>query len=220
MSESSLNLQVKKTIGYRVVRLIVVSVWWAMFRPRVVGAENIPASGPVVLAPIHRSNIDFAFLVFATDRKTFFMGKDSLWKIRPIGRLISLMGAFPVKRGTADRESLKHAQEVLNEGQALVLFPEGTRQEGDEVGPLFEGAMFIASRAGAPVIPVGLGNTERAMRKGAKFPRPVRTTVVIGTPILAPTSESRVTRSELTVATEMLRNGLQESYDRARALLN
>jgi 1-acyl-sn-glycerol-3-phosphate acyltransferase len=220
MPESSLNLKINKTLSYRAVRLLVVTVWWIMFRPRVVGAENIPASGPVVLAPIHRSNIDFAFLVFATDRKTFFMGKDSLWKIRPVGRLISLMGAFPVKRGTADRESLKHAQEVLNEGQALVLFPEGTRQEGDVVGPLFEGAMFIASRVGAPVIPVGLGNTEKAMRKGAKFPRPVRTTVVIGTPIQAPTSDCRVTRSELNAATEELRAGLQESYDRARELLN
>ena len=220
MSESSLNLKIEKTLGYRAVRLLVVVVWRMMFRPRVVGAENIPPTGPVLLAPIHRSNIDFAYLVFATNRKTFFMGKDSLWKIRPIGTLIQLMGAFPVKRGTADRESLKNAQQVLNEGQALVLFPEGTRQEGDLVGPLFEGAMFIASRVGAPVIPVGLGNTEKAMRKGAWFPRPVRTTVVIGKPIQAPSSESRVTRSELNAATEQLRVGLQEAYDLARDLLN
>jgi 1-acyl-sn-glycerol-3-phosphate acyltransferase len=220
MSESSLNLKIEKTLGYRTVRLMVVIVWRIMFRPRVVGAENIPSTGPVLLAPIHRSNIDFAYLVFATERKTFFMGKDSLWKIRPIGALIQLMGAFPVKRGTADRESLKNAQQVLNEGQALVLFPEGTRQEGDLVGPLFEGAMFIASRVGAPVIPVGLGNTEKAMRKGAWLPRPVRTTVVIGKPIQAPTSESRVTRSELNAATEQLRVGLQEAYDLARELLN
>jgi 1-acyl-sn-glycerol-3-phosphate acyltransferase len=73
---------------------------------------------------------------------------------------------------------------------------------------------------GAPVIPVGLGNTEKAMRKGAKFPRPVRTTVVIGKPIKAPQSESRVTRSELNAATDELRAGLQEAYDLARKLLN
>jgi 1-acyl-sn-glycerol-3-phosphate acyltransferase len=220
MSESSLNLIIKKTVGYRLIRLLVVSVWRIMFRPRVVGSENIPSTGAVLLAPIHRSNIDFAYLVFATKRKTFFMAKDSLWKVAPLGALIQLMGAFPVKRGTADRESLKNAQQVLQEGQALVLFPEGTRQEGDLVGPLFEGAMFIASRTGAPVIPVGLGNTERAMRKGAIFPRPVRTTVVIGKPIMAPKSDSRVTRSELNAATEQLRVGLQEAYDHARELLN
>lgn len=220
MSEPSLNLKIKKTLGYRGVRLLVVVVWRIMFRPRVVGAENIPTTGPVVLAPIHRSNIDFAFLVFATKRKTFFMAKNSLWRIGPIGSLIQLMGAFPVKRGTADRDSLKNAQQVLSKGQALVLFPEGTRQEGDLVGPLFEGAMFIASREGAPVIPVGLGNTEKAMRKGAKFPRPVRTTVVIGKPIQAPKSDSRVTRTELNTATEALRVGLQDAYDLARELLN
>jgi 1-acyl-sn-glycerol-3-phosphate acyltransferase len=220
MSESSLNLRIEKTLGYRAIRLLVVVVWRIMFRPRVVGAENIPATGPVVLAPIHRSNIDFAYLVFATKRKTFFMAKDSLWKIRPLGALIQLMGAFPVKRGTADRESLKNAQQVLNEGQALVLFPEGTRQEGDLVGPLFEGAMFIASRVGAPVIPVGLGNTEKAMRKGAKFPRPVRTSVVIGKPIHVPQSQTRVTRSDLNIATEELRVGLQEAYDVARTLVD
>jgi 1-acyl-sn-glycerol-3-phosphate acyltransferase len=220
MSESSLNLRIEKTIGYRVVRSIVVAVWRVMFRPKVVGAENIPASGPVVLAPIHRSNIDFAYLVFATQRKTFFMAKDSLWKVPVLSTLITTMGAFPVKRGTADRESLKNAQQVLSEGQALVLFPEGTRQEGDEVGPLFEGAMFIASRAGAPVIPVGLGNTEKAMKKGAKFPRPVRTTVVIGAPIQPPSSESRVTRTELASATDELKRGLQAAYDTARGLLD
>ena len=147
------------------------------------------------------------------------MAKDSLWKVPVLSTLIQTMGAFPVKRGTADRESLKNAQEVLEQGHALVLFPEGTRQEGDDVGPLFEGAMFIASRAGASVIPVGLGNTEKAMKKGAKLPRPVRTTV-IGKPITPPSNESRVTRTALAEATEELRVGLQQAYNEARDLLN
>lgn len=219
MPSSTLNLEPRKTIGYRVVRAIVVTVWKVMFRPRVVGGENIPETGPILLAPIHRSNIDFAYIVFATKRKTFFMAKDSLWKVPILSTLIQTMGAFPVKRGTADRESLKNAQEILEQGHALVLFPEGTRQEGDEVGPLFEGAMFIASRVGAVVIPVGLGNTERAMKKGAKLPRPVRTTVVIGKPILPPSNENRVSRTEIAQATEQLRSGLQQAYDEARALL-
>jgi 1-acyl-sn-glycerol-3-phosphate acyltransferase len=74
-----------------------------MFRPRIEGAENIPGTGPVPGAPIHRSNIDFAFIIFVTKRKTFFMAKDSLWKVPVLRTLISTMGAFPVKRGTADR---------------------------------------------------------------------------------------------------------------------
>ena len=130
------------------------------------------------------------------------------------------MGAFPVKRGTADRESLNNAELVLNAGQALVLFPEGTRQEGDCVGTLMDGAMFLALRCQVPVIPVGLGNTEKAMRKGAVLPRPTRTSIVIGEPIVLPTFEGRVPRSAVTDSTEILRQRLQQAYDEARDLVS
>lgn len=146
MAQGGLVLRTRKTLGYRVVRRIVLIVWKLMFRPTVVGAEKIPSSGPVLLAPIHRSNIDFAYLIFATERKTFFMAKHTLWKFPVLSQFIQTMGAFPVKRGTADRESMKNAEEVLRQGQALVLFPEGTRQEGDVVGALMDGAMFLATR--------------------------------------------------------------------------
>jgi 1-acyl-sn-glycerol-3-phosphate acyltransferase len=184
-----------------------------MFRPEVTGRENIPASGPVVIAPVHRSNLDFAFTVFMTRRKTFFMAKDTLWGVPVLGRLISTMGAFPVRRGTADRESLSFARSVLDQGQALVLFPEGTRQEGHAVSDLHDGAMFVASRTGAPVVPVGIGHTERAMPRGAKLPRPVKVRIVIGAPIAAPVSEGRVGRTQIAESTESLRVALQAAYD-------
>jgi 1-acyl-sn-glycerol-3-phosphate acyltransferase len=219
VAEGTLVLRTHKTIGYFVVRKVVTTVWRIMFRPIVTGAHHIPVEGPVLFAPIHRSNIDFAYLIFATDRKTFFMAKHSLWKVPVIRRLIQTMGAFPVKRGTADRESMKNAETVLNAGQALVLFPEGTRQEGDVVGPLMDGAMFLALRCKVPVIPVGLGNTEKAMRKGAILPRPTRTSIVIGEPILPPDLDGRVPRSAVSDYTVMLRAGLQKAYDDARALV-
>lgn len=220
MSQGKLVLRTRKTPGYRAFRRLVLIVWRLMFRPNVVGAQHIPESGPVLLAPIHRSNIDFAYLIFATDRKTFFMAKHTLWKVPVLSHLIQTMGAFPVKRGTADRESMKNAEEVLRQGQALVLFPEGTRQEGDDVKELMDGAMFLATRCGVPVVPVGLGNTEKAMRKGAKLPRPVRTSIVIGEPILPPVIDGRIPRSLVTEQTELLRVGLQKAYDEARELVN
>lgn len=219
MPQGSLVLRTKKTLGYRVFRRLVLIVWRLMFRPTVVGAENIPTNGAVLLAPIHRSNIDFAYLIFATERKTFFMAKHTLWKVPVLSHLIQTMGAFPVKRGTADRESMKNAEDVLRQGQALVLFPEGTRQEGDTVGTLMDGAMFLATRCQVPVIPVGLGNTEQALKKGAKLPRPVKTTIVIGTPILPPKTDGRIPRSLVTEQTELLRSGLQSAYDEARKLV-
>ena len=220
MAEGSLVLRTQKTLGYILVRGLVTTVWRIMFRPIVTGAHHIPATGPVLFAPIHRSNIDFAYLIFATNRKTFFMAKHSLWKFPVLRRFISTMGAFPVKRGTADRESLNNAELVLNAGQALVLFPEGTRQEGDSVGTLMDGAMFLALRSQVPVIPVGLGNTEKAMRKGAILPRPTRTSIVIGEPIILPTFEGRVPRSAVTDSTEILRQRLQQAYDEARDLVS
>jgi len=220
MAHGTLVLRTKKTLGYRVVRRLVLLVWRVMFRPTVVGAHHIPDHGPVLLAPIHRSNIDFAYLIFATDRKTFFMAKHTLWKVPVLSTLIQTMGAFPVKRGTADRESMKNAEDVLNQGQALVLFPEGTRQEGDNVGPLLDGAMFLATRCQVPVIPVGLGNTEKALRKGAKLPRPVKTSIVIGEPIIPPPTNGRIPRSLVSEQTELLRSGLQSAYNEARSMVD
>jgi 1-acyl-sn-glycerol-3-phosphate acyltransferase len=158
-------------------------------------------------------------LIFVTRRKTFFMAKDSLWKVPVLGTLLTTMGAFKVHRGAADREAMNHAERVLEQGQALVLFPEGTRKDGHTVEDLHDGAMFIAARQGAVVVPVGIGGTERALPKGAKFPRITKTSVVVGNPIQAPRSEGRVSRSQLAEATKQLQAGLQEAYDAARGLL-
>ena len=115
---------------------------------------------------------------------------------------------------------MKNAEDVLNQGQALVLFPEGTRQEGDNVGPLLDGAMFLATRCQVPVIPVGLGNTEKALRKGAKLPRPVKTSIVIGEPIIPPPTNGRIPRSLVSEQTELLRSGLQSAYNEARSMVD
>jgi 1-acyl-sn-glycerol-3-phosphate acyltransferase len=213
----AIELRPNKTAGYRTFRALVHVAWAIMFRPVVSGKDNIPSSGRVMISPIHRSNVDFAFTVFMTSRKTFFMAKDSLWTVPVLKQLISAMGAFPVKRGTADREAMDNARRVLEMDQALVLFPEGTRQEGYEVAPLHDGAMFLALRTGTPVVPVGIGHSERAMPKGAKIPRPVRVRIVIGRPISPPPMEGRPSRSQISAATESLRSALEEVYHQAMA---
>ena len=214
--QSTVKLNPDKTTAYHVVAAILSGLARILFRPTVSGLENIPLKGPVLIAPIHRSNLDFAFTLFISPRKVFFMAKDGIFKFAPLGRLLVHLGAFPVHRdATADRDSMNSAQEVLRQGQALVLFPEGTRKEGRLVAPLQDGAMFIAARTGATVVPVGIAGSDRALPLGAKFPRPVRIRIVIGTPITPPTSEGRVSRSAITAKSEELRRGLQEVYDRA-----
>jgi 1-acyl-sn-glycerol-3-phosphate acyltransferase len=210
--EHHLELNPNKTPIYHLASFLLTSLSTIFFRPRVLGRENIPLTGPVLIAPIHRSNVDFAFTLFISPRKVFFMAKDSLFKVPILGGLLIRLGAFPVRRGTADRESLGAAEEVLRQGQALVLFPEGTRKEGLQVHTLHDGAMFIAARTGATVVPVGIGGSERAMPHGARVPRPTRIRIIVGKPIVPPSSEGRVARSAVAAKSEELRVELERLY--------
>jgi 1-acyl-sn-glycerol-3-phosphate acyltransferase len=212
------EVDTRKTLGYRAFRGTLRVVWVLMFRPRVIGADNIPLEGRVIIAPLHRSNIDFAFVLFLSRRKAFFMAKDSLFSVPVLGRLVSAMGAFPVKRGSADREAMTISQGILEADEALVLFPEGTRQSGDAVTNLHNGAMFLATRTGSPVVPVGIAQSERAMPVGAKFPRPVRVTLVVGQAIHVPLTSERTSRHGLDELTETLRSRLEQCYAEARKL--
>ncbi len=208
----------RRTPLYRLARGIFCGVLRLWFRPRVRGRANVPATGPVILAPVHRSFADFGFAAFVTERKLFFMAKDSLWEHRLLGRVLLGLGAFPVHRESADREALRHAEEVLAKGQVLVLFPEGTRQEGAQVDELLEGAAFLAARTGAVIVPIGIGNSDAAMPKGSTIPKPLTISVVVGEPLPAPerSSAGRVSRSKVHETTELLRQRIQAVYDRAR----
>ncbi len=213
--EHHLELNVSKSLTYRIVAALISGISWVLFRPTVVGRENIPLEGPVLIAPIHRSNVDFAFTLFISPRKVFFMAKDSIFRVPLLGPLVTHLGAFPVKRGSADRESMSAAEEVLRQGHALVLFPEGTRKEGRTVQTLHDGAMFVAARTGATVVPVGIGGSDKAMPKGAKFPRPTRIRIVVGPPITPPSSQGRVSRSAISAKSEELRVELEKVYLRS-----
>ncbi len=207
-----IQLDATKSLTYRVIAGIIRVGSRLLFRPKVTGAQHIPGEGPVLIAPIHRSNVDFAFTLFMSRRKVFFMAKDSLFRIPMVGSLLRHLGAFPVHRGSADRESMTLAEQVLHQGHALVLFPEGTRKEGRAVAPLHDGAMFVAARTGAIVVPVGIGGSDRAMPKGAKLPRPAKVRIIVGEPIDPPISEGRVSRSAVAAKSEELRRELEALY--------
>jgi 1-acyl-sn-glycerol-3-phosphate acyltransferase len=209
----------RRTALYRTERGIFSAAMWALFRPKVVGKEHVPTTGPVILAPVHRSFADFGFAAFCTHRKLFFMTKDEMWKNKWLGKLLLTVGAFPVHRESADREALQRAEEVLKKGQVLVLFPEGTRREGAAIEDLMEGATFLSARTGAPIVPVGIGGSDLAMPKGSSLPKPLTIQVVIGPAIPPParTEGGRVSRSSVHAATEDLVTKLQTVYDEAKA---
>lgn len=202
---------------YRAARALVHLVCFMCFRVKIVGRENIPNNGAFVVAPIHRSNIDIPLVGLITKRRLRFMGKDSLWKKKPAAMLLSALGGFPVTRGSADREALKRCIQVLEAGEPLVLFPEGTRQSGNAVKPLMDGSAYIAVKAGVPIVPVGVGGSEAVMPKGAKFIRFKKCVLVVGEPISAQVdAEGRVPRSAVKDVTEQLSRQLQILFNDAR----
>ena len=206
---------------YRVLRALILGFSRVFWRLRIVGAENLPRSGPYVVAPVHRSNIDTPLIALITSRRLRFMGKDSLWKSSVTGRLFSALGGFPVHRGSADRDALRRCIEVIEGGEPLVLFPEGTRQSGPLVQDLFEGAAYVAARTGVPVVPVGIGGSEAAMPKGAKGLRPVRIAIVVGRPIAPPAGEGEAKRASRRAIREMtirLREEIQARFDEAQVI--
>ncbi|MEZ5234776.1 MAG: lysophospholipid acyltransferase family protein [Acidimicrobiia bacterium] len=205
---------------YALCRAVLVGLCYAWFRMEVTGKEHVPTAGGFILAPVHRSNLDTPIVASVTRRPLRFMGKDTLWKAnKQFAWLISSLGAFPVARGTADRDALRRCQIVLEAGQPLVLYPEGTRQFGPTLHELYDGPAFLALRTGVPIVPVGIGGSERAQRKGSKFIRPTKVRVVVGPPILPPAKgEGRATsRRAVRELTETLANELQPLFDQARA---
>ena len=151
-------------IWYAIARGVVEITCRMLWRVEIRGQDRLPGTGAYVIAPVHRSNVDTLLAGCLTHRRIRFMGKDSLWKYRWSGALFSSLGAFPVHRGTPDREALRQCEVAVRGGEPVVLFPEGTRQSGPQLQPLFEGAAFVAARVGVPILP-----PERA--EGARLSR-------------------------------------------------
>jgi len=204
---------------YAFARFLTFDVFAGLWnRTRVEGAEHVPTEGPFILAPVHRSNMDTPYAAATTRRRLRFMGKDSLWKAKVPAWTLSALGGFPVSRGTVDREALRRCTEVLQAGEPLVVFPEGERKSGPVVQPLFEGAAYLAARAGVPIVPVGIGGSERAMPKGARFIRPTKVVVVVGEPLRLEASDggARVPREATRELTARLHDELQRLFDTAQ----
>jgi 1-acyl-sn-glycerol-3-phosphate acyltransferase len=205
---------------YRFARAVVMVPSWFLWRMRFTGTENLPQTTPYVLAPVHRSYIDTLLAGYVSDRRVRFMGKEEMWRTPLVAKLFNSLGGFPVRRGTPDREALRICEQILAAGEPVVLFPEGTRQSGPLVQPLFAGPAFVAVRANVPIVPLGIGGSERAMPKGAKWLRPTRIALAVGRPIWPPPApdEGRVPRRVVQELTDRLHKELQEVFDTAQAL--
>ena len=203
---------------YRSVRRTIMTVLYPYFRVQRRGREHLDIEGPVIVAPVHRSNLDTPLLSGMSRRRLRALSKESLFTNRWFGAFLAALGAFPVRRGVADLEAMREAIKMLEAGEQMVVFPEGTRQTGTRVGEVFDGMSYLASRTGAAIVPVGISGTEAAMSTGTRLPRPVRVAMVAGPPIRPP--EGRMSRPQMSRFSEMVRERLQEVFDEAQALVD
>ena len=187
---------------YAFARFVLTPIAKVWFRLKVTGAELVPADGPVIVAPNHKSIVDPFFVGLATKRRLHFMAKAELFEGRS-ARVLSGLGAFPVRRGTADPEALETSRIHLEKGRVIALFPEGTRHRDPEAlrAPR-RGAGRLAIESQAPIVPCAITGTER-------FPRPGRIQVAFA-PAIEP-AELEVTPQ---AAAELIENQVWPEVER------
>ena len=165
---------------YKIFKAICRFWFGVVLRARVIGAENIPASGAFILAANHVSNWDPPFLGTFIAREVNYMGKEELFKNPVMAWICRALHVFPVKRGAADKTAIKTAVKILKDGKCLGIFPEGTRSKTGKLGKAESGVSLIAAMTKAQIIPAAIVDTEKIFSKEKFLPR---LAVVYGKPM-------------------------------------
>lgn len=160
-------------------------IYWRLSR---IGREHVPQSGPVIFVSNHRSFIDPFIIGLCSRRPVYYVAKQELFKIKALGWFLSSLGAFPVKRGEADGDMIETAKAILDRGDPVLIFPEGTRIRPGALGKPKRGVGRLALETGATVVPVAMIGTE-SIRKGFRI-RPHKIRVRIGAPLTFPKTEN------------------------------
>jgi 1-acyl-sn-glycerol-3-phosphate acyltransferase len=183
-------------------------------RITVVGLENLPMTGPLIIASNHLNDADPGILCTRIRRPIVFMAKIELFRVPGLGQFLRAFGAFPVKRGEADLSALRNANMALEKGMAVCIFPEGTREgPAEQLAEAWPGAALIAQRANATILPVAIhGSGKLGLPKMFLYPyRKARITLTIGKPF--------VLAEPARLNAEAAQEGTREIMERIAALL-
>lgn len=173
------------TVWYKFLQFWIQVFFSLFFKIRVVGRENVPASGAVILASNHQSYLDPPLVGAGLRRQLNIMARKSLFqKFFLFTWLIRSLNAFPVERDRGDIGAVRETMKRLEEGAVVLAFPEATRTHTGEIGDLKRGLFVIATRAGAPVVPTVIDGAFESWPRTRLFPRPSRITIAFGKPLL------------------------------------
>jgi len=182
---------------YWPTRAVIQPLLMLIFRVKRIGREHIPAGGGVILAPNHRSFLDPWVVGICLRRPVYFVAKRELFAKRWMGWFLNSLGAFPVRRGESDDEVMATARALVERGEAVLIFPEGTRIRRGSLGDPKRGVGRLALETGAPVVPIAVMGTDRA-RRGLLI-RPCKVRARCGRPLTFP----RVERPSAHLASEV-----------------
>ena len=200
----------RKGVGwtYPLVRIIVTLPALLLYRTRAIGLQNVPRSGPLILAPNHFSQMDHFFVGLFLRRQIRFMAKSQLFGPRVLTYIFKHGGVIPIRRGHHDEQAFETAYTVLGQGGMLLIYAEGGRSRSGELGQPKPGVGRLAIESGAPVVPVAIHGSASVRRwKRLRFPK---VTVQFGEPMSFPVEESPSRDRQLDAATEI--------FDRVRAM--
>ena len=181
----------QKLIYQLVSNLFVLPIYKFVFKGHLIGRENIPQKNSFIMVSNHGSLLDPPLLVHALGRNISFMAKAELFKIPLLGIIIKACGAYPVKRGIVDKNTIKTACKKLSNDNCIGIFIDGTRQKNGRVNRPKQGAALLAFKNQKLLLPVAIVNSHRLIRFKFFFPLFSKIVIKVGKPVQPPQSASR-----------------------------
>ena len=200
----------QKIIYQLVSQVIIFPIYKLLFRGILIGRENIPKKGSFILVSNHGSLLDPPLLGHAVGRNISFMAKSELFRIPLLGFIIKACGAYPVKRGVADKTTIKIACEKLSNNNSIGIFIDGTRQKDGRVNKPKQGAALLAFKNQKLLLPVAIINSHRLVRLRFLIPFFTKIVIKVGKPINPPEGASK---NELGVMTNYLQKSINNMLD-------
>lgn len=194
----------RECVLYSLVRYLIAAIFLLLFRWKITGAHHLPKHGGVIVASNHISNFDPLIIGTAIPRRIHFMAKEELFQNPILRTIIQWLGAFPVKRGAADRTAIRTAMDLLNNGKVVGLFPEGTRSRTGELSSAEPGLAMIAARTGSVVVPAAIIGANNVLRNGSLLPQ---FRVIFGEPIAV--EKGKASKEELEKLTGKIMQEIQ-----------